>query len=242
MEVRLQKWLADQGLCSRREGEQWIAEGKVKVNGHAVPLGTKIDPEEDQVTVQGKGLLPRKKKNAAPPTLLMHKPRGALCSHEDPYHESTVFDLLPPEYKHHRLLIAGRLDKESEGMLILTGDGDLCHRLTHPSGGAVKRYRVTLHRAFDTVLIPKLLKGIKDEGELLKAEKVIPAGEGEILSRKIEVHLSHGRKREIRRLLDAFGFKVVRLQRFQIGRLQMRRLAPGQCRLLKPDEIDLLFG
>ena len=173
--------------------------------------------------------------------LAVHKPRGLLCSNADPHHEKTVFDLVPASLDAGRLFCAGRLDKESEGLLILTNDGALAQKLTHPSHRVVKRYRVTLDKPFDEKHIKNLLEGITWEGERLKVEKVIPDRHiGPIT--KLELHLNHGKKREIRRLLIALGYGVKRLQRFQIGRLPLRGITKGKCRILNDDEVARLFG
>lgn len=236
--VRLQKFLADQGLCSRREAEEWITEGRLTVNGKTAVLGQKVDPFKDHVKLGRRLLRPLP---LEPLVLAMHKPKGLLCSNEDPHHSETVFDLLPKEYRKRRLFCAGRLDKDSEGLLILTNDGDLSHRLTHPSSGVIKRYRIVLNRAFDQTLIPVMLRGIEDDGEKLYAHKIIPDKVGAEKECRLEVHLAQGRKREIRRLFEKFGFFVKRLRRVQIGAYRLQGIPPGSVRKLGEKEIDLLF-
>lgn len=238
--IRLQKILAERGLCSRREADQWIQDGRVKVNGVVAEPGARADPVADRIVVNGKGLAP-----AAPAenlTLILNKPKGLICSHRDPFHQDTIYNLLPRRLQRKRLICAGRLDKNSEGMVILTSDGDLSHRIMHPSNGVVKRYRVTLSRPLPPEIVPKLLKGKMVEGEWLKAEKVIPMRRGPEPSTQLEVHLLHGKKREIRRLFEAFGFFVKRLKRFQMGRLVLRGMPPGAFRPLSPSEIESLFS
>jgi len=237
--VRLQKLIADFGICSRRRAEAFILAGEVRVNGKLAEIGQKVNPCKDHIAIGGKAL---KSPSHAVCTLLLNKPRGLVCTNRDPHHGRTVFDLLPPRYGKLRLFCAGRLDKASEGLLILTNDGALTHRLTHPSNRIIKRYRLTLDKPFDSGKIPLLLRGIAIEGELLKVEKVLPAKKGAEKDRRVEVHLSHGRKREIRRLFSAIGYNVVRLYRFQVGKLVLRGLGPGRCRLLEEKEISLLFS
>lgn len=236
--VRLQKFMADEGVASRRQSEVMIEEGQVEVDGKIAELGTKVDPAKNVVTVNGKRIGGRGHK--ATLVLAVHKPRGYLCSNRDPHHERTVFTLLPPSLAKERLFCAGRLDKESEGLVILTNDGALSQRLTHPSNQIVKRYRVLLDRPFDLKHTRNLLQGITWEGERLKVEKVIPEKVTTEI-RRLELHLGHGKKREIRRLLIALGYGVKRLQRFQIGGLKLRGIASGRAKVLQEDEIEQLF-
>ncbi|PWU05505.1 MAG: rRNA pseudouridine synthase [Verrucomicrobia bacterium] len=236
--IRLQKIIAESGLASRREAEEWIKEGYVTVNGHTATLGQKADPLHDSIKVHGK-LLP--KKNFKKIALIMNKPRGVLCSHSDPYHDKTIFNYLPKNYQKLKLSYAGRLDKNSEGMLILTNDGQLAQNITHPKNKITKRYQVTLSKPFELKLIPKLLKGINLEGEHLYFTKIIPATIGDKKEYNVEVHLEQGRKREIRRLFEAFGYFVDRLKRFQIGNLTMKGLRVGETKELSPQELDLIF-
>ena len=151
--------------------------------------------------------------------------------------------MLPSDLQKKRLFCAGRLDKDSEGLLILTNDGDLANQLTHPSTNIVKRYRVTLSRDLNHKDIPKMLEGIEFEGEFLKADKIIPApGEKEGNKRRLEVHLSHGKKREIRRLFEAHRYFVKKLIRFQIGNLQLRNIKKGGIKLLGQKDIARLIS
>ncbi len=237
--IRLQKFLSAAGVCSRRAAEELIVSGEVTVNGRPAELGQRVDPARDRVAVGGR------KVSAVPSsqvTLAMNKPKGFLCSHRDPHHDRTVFDLLPRELEDRRFLIAGRLDLDSEGLLILTTDGDLANRLMHPSSGIVKRYYVTLNRPFPIKMVRLLIKGVQADGERLKAEKAIPlkAPRAED-SADWEVHLQHGRKREIRRLFEALGYRVKRLKRFQIGNLTVRRIPSGKVKILSDRDLRLLF-
>lgn len=239
--IRLQKYIAATGICSRRAAEELIASGAVTVNGKTAEPGLKVIPGKDRVFVGKKPLEAPADEHL---TLAMNKPRGYICSHADPHNEQTIFDLLPAAKRPaRRLLYAGRLDKDSEGLVILTTDGDLVNRLTHPRSGITKRYNVLLSQPFPAGKIPALLRGVQIEGERLNADKVIPLDRspaGKHLS--LEVHLHHGRKREIRRLFEALGFRVKRLQRFQIGNLTVRGIPQGEARPLGPREIRLLLG
>ena len=236
---RVQKLIANAGVCSRREAEKLIEDGKVRVNGKTIELGSKAHPS-DAIFVNNK---PLQFLQERPITLVLNKPKGFICSNKDPYATQTVFDLLPSDLQKKRLFCAGRLDKDSEGLLILTNDGDLANQLTHPSTNIVKRYRVTLSRDLNHKDIPKMLEGIDFEGEFLKADKIIPApGEKEGNKRRLEVHLSHGKKREIRRLFEVQRYFVKKLVRFQIGNLQLRNIKKGGIKLLGQKDIARLIS
>lgn len=236
---RIQKIIANAGLCSRREAERLIEGGMVRVNGKVAELGGKATTK-DAIFVNNKPLRPN---TEAPVTVLMNKPKGVLCTNADPHGGRTVFDLLPADLQKKRLFCAGRLDKDSEGLLVITNDGDLAHQLTHPSTQIVKRYRVVLHRDFNKADIPKLLHGIEDDGDFLKAEKVIPApvaGEGHL--RRLEVHLHHGKKREVRRLFEANRYFVKKLVRVQIGGIILKNIPKGGLKILGKKDIERLLG
>ncbi|MEN9663041.1 MAG: hypothetical protein RL324_1990 [Verrucomicrobiota bacterium] len=238
--IRLQKYLADAGVCSRRAAEALIYQGEVWVNSKVATLGQKITPGEDKVTVSGKPI-----RVAAQPriTLAMHKPRGLICSNDDPHHAETIFTVLPREFARFRFFCAGRLDKDSEGLLILTTDGDLAHRLMHPSNIVVKRYYVQLKEPFPRTKVPLLLKGIVIEGERLKVEHANLVGDGGPVAEatQIDVHMHHGKKREIRQLFTTLGYDVKRLKRYQIGSFPVRGIPLHAVKVLSPKEIEMLF-
>lgn len=239
--VRLQKFLADAGICSRRAAEQLIAQGEVWVNGQPAVLGQKIEPGVDKVVVEGSQV----RSAAVQPkiTVAVHKPRGLICSNDDPHNPETVFTLLPPKLASHRFFCAGRLDKDSEGLVILTTDGELAQRLTHPSNEVTKRYLVVLERGFARDKIPRLLNGIIVDGERLKVEyaNLINASAGG-LATSLDVHMHHGKKREIRQLFLGLGFPVKRLKRYQIGAFSLRGLSLRSGKILSPAEIESLFA
>src|SRR5688572_26670386 len=155
--IRLQKFIAEAGVCSRRAAEALIVQGEVWVNGAAATLGQKITPGVDKVTVSGKSV-----RTTAQPriTVAVHKPRGLVCSNDDPHHAATVFDLLPREFSKFRFFCAGRLDLDSEGLVILTTDGELANRLMHPSRVVTKRYHVVLKKPFPSARLPQLVRGV----------------------------------------------------------------------------------
>src|SRR5436190_5221632 len=237
--IRLQKFIADAGLCSRRAAEVLIAQGEVWVNGAVATLGQKITPSVDKVTVSGKTV-----RSTVQPriTVAVHKPRGLVCSNDDPHHAATVFELLPREFGKFRFFCAGRLDLDSEGLVILTTDGDLAHRLMHPSNVVVKRYHVILKQPFPATRLPQLVRGVIIEGERLKVERaaLINAGAAQS-STDLDVHMHHGKKREIRQLFTGLGFDVKRLRRYQIGALQLKGIPLRAGKVLSTKQVESLF-
>ncbi|MDG0963564.1 MAG: pseudouridine synthase [Opitutales bacterium] len=235
---KLQKFLADAGLCSRRKGEEWIMDGLVTINGIDAKLGERVTPNADIVKVNGKRV---QVKNLPKITLLVNKPKGFVCSNEDGHADRLIFELLESKYRSIRLFCAGRLDLDSEGMVILTNDGSLAHRLTHPSHMVRKRYKVELDIPFDTSDLSALLSGAVIEEEFLKIDEVKPSKGKSLRSPKLDVYMGHGKKREIRRIFYHLGYKVKKLRRVAIGGLGIKNMSIGQSRLLKNEEIELLF-
>lgn len=236
--VRLQKYLADAGLCSRRAAEALIAAGEVTVNGKPAELGQRVTPGEDEIIVEGR----RVRAVAGPSlTLAVHKPRGLVCSNDDPHNPATIFDLLPPQLARNRFFCAGRLDKDSEGLVILTTDGDLAHRLMHPRHVVIKRYQVKLETPFPRARLVRLIRGVKMEDEWFKVERAALINPREDASLDLDVWMHHGKKREIRQLFLALGFPVKRLRRYQIGALRLKGIPLRAMKLLSSKEIDLLF-
>jgi len=237
--IRLQKYLADAGICSRRAAEALIAQGEVWVNGAAATLGQKITPGVDRVTTGGKSV-----RSTAQPriTLAVHKPRGLVCSNDDPHNPETIFTVLPHEFAKLRFFCAGRLDKDSEGLVILTTDGDLAHRLMHPSSVVVKRYHVILEKPFPAKRLALLVKGVVVEGERLKVERAALVNPGPASdSSALDVHMHHGKKREIRQLFTTLGYDVKRLRRYQIGGFRLKGIPLRAMKKLTPGEIEMLF-
>jgi 23S rRNA pseudouridine2605 synthase len=237
--VRVQKILADHGMASRREAERWIEEGRVCVNGEVISLGAKCDPARDSVSVDGNVIARSRPQKVI---LAMNKPKGFVCTNEDPHAKKTVFDLLPEELQQLRLFCVGRLDKESEGLLLLTNDGSLQQKLAHPSYNIQKKYHVDINKPLQEGDIRKLVRGIKWEGEHLSIDKVVPrpSKTGDAW-KHLEITLHHGKKREIRRLLYAFGYDVRKLRRVQIGQLRLKGIPRGHIQTLGKREIKLLF-
>jgi len=233
--VRLQKFLADAGIASRRAGEQIIREGRVAVNGETVAeLGTKVDPLHARVSVDDKPVRARRKRYLA-----LNKPRGLVCSRSDELERPTIFSLLPKEWSH--LHSVGRLDFNSEGLIFLTNDGELSLRLTHPRYGVRKKYIATVDGPVDPPMVQALMRGVFSEGERLKAERVkLVSGSGS--QAVVELELAEGKNREVRRMFETQGRTVKRLQRIQIGKIKLGELRPGKWRTLTEPEIKSLLG
>jgi len=237
--IRVQKAIADRGIASRRQAEELIKEGRVAVNGNTVQLGDKCDPINDQIEIDG-AILPRQ--NPKRIVLGLNKPTGFICSNYDPHSNRTVFDLLPPDYAEEKLFCVGRLDKDSEGLLIITNDGDLNQKLTHPTYRVLKKYIVSLNRPFEIKDTNKMVNGITWEGDRLKVEKVVPLkAKGKSDRNTIEIHMQHGKKREIRRLLYAIGYDVKKLKRVQIGAFPLKGIPKGRFHVLNRKDVELLL-
>ncbi len=237
--VRIHKFLADQGICSRRKAEEMVGDGLVHVNGQIAVIGQQVNPETDRIKVKGRSI-----SAASAPAkiaLVMNKPKGILCTNDDPEGGQTVFDLLPAEYRKLRLYCCGRLDKESSGLLVLTNDGAFKQQLTHPSSGIMKRYQVMVNRSIDPAVTAQFLKGVYSEGETLVARKVVPAPAGPNSDRRCEIFLDQGRKREIRRMFEAFCYFVKSLKRTQIGAFVLRKIGLGSVRLLTMKEREMML-
>ncbi len=237
--IRLHKYIAQSGLCSRRKAEALIVAGRVQVNGKTVTkLGTKIDPEKDIVKVDGKVI----KSNDEFIYIAYHKPRGILTTLNDPFGRPTILDHLRKTtgtYSFPRVHHVGRLDKDSEGLLILTNDGELTHRLLHPSKKVEKEYRVTVQGIPPKEAIRRLEKGV-----IIQGKKTMPCSIKKI--KQVDgdsifiVKLKEGRKRQIRYMFKIVGHPVKRLIRTRIGPVLLGKLAPGQFRYLSPKEIQAL--
>jgi len=233
--IRLQKFLADAGVASRRASEQIILEGRVTVNGNPVTqLGAKVDPLHDRVVVDGKPLKAKKKIHLA-----LNKPRGLVCLRNDELGRPTIYELLPKEWGH--LHSIGRLDFNSEGLLFLTNDGELSLKLTHPRYGVHKKYIVTVDGKVDDEMVKTFLRGVYIEGERLKAERLRVVSSSNSQS-VVEMDLAEGKYREIRRMFESQGRTVKRLVRIQVGKIKLGELKTGKWRTLTEPEIKSLLG
>lgn len=237
--MRIQKYISQCGICSRREAERKIEEGLVLVNGVVAQIGQDVNPDADKVVVDGRRARGVEQNKVV---LAMNKPKGYLCTNSDPFDGRTVFDLLPEPFAEMKLFCCGRLDKNSKGLLILTNDGDLANKITHPSNNIIKKYRVSLNRELDRRVIPLLLRGVEHEGEKLRAERVIPdSSETDGAGKRAEVWLNQGRKREIRRMFEAVGYFVKELKRVQIGGFVLKKIPEGAVKVLSNKDINKLL-
>jgi len=235
VKIRLQKFLAEAGIASRRASEEIIRAGRVTVNGQRVTeLGSRVDPHADEVAVDR---VPVKAKRKL--YLLLNKPKGYICSRNDPERRPTVFELIPPDWRN--LYPVGRLDYNTEGLIFLTNDGDFALRITHPRYEVAKKYLATVHGRVDAEILRRLTHGVFDEGEKLQADRarVLKTGAGSSL---VEVVLREGKNREIRRLFETLGFPVEHLKRVQIGPIKLSELPVGRWRALTESEIKSLLG
>jgi 23S rRNA pseudouridine2605 synthase len=232
--VRLQKFLADAGVASRRAGEQIILAGRVAVNGQAVAeLGTRIDPVHDKVAVDGKPVRAKRKLYVA-----VNKPPGLVCSRQDEFERPTIYGLLPKEWGH--LHSVGRLDYHSEGLIFLTNDGEFSLHLTHPRYGVRKKYVATVEGRVAGEMLGQFTQGVWYQGEQLKAEKarLVSASQKQSV---VELELAQGKYREVRRLFESQRLTVKRLQRVQIGKIKLGELRLGKWRTLTEPEIKSLM-
>jgi 23S rRNA pseudouridine2605 synthase len=232
--VRLQKYLAQCGVASRRAGEVWIRQGRVAVDGCVVTeVGVSVDPATQTVAVDGRVIRPE-----SFAYILLNKPRNIVCTCQDPQGRLTYQELLPDLPV--RVYSVGRLDMDSEGLLLLTNDGELANRLAHPRHHVDKIYHVWCFRALDRAALERMTgEGVESEGERLRMKSITPKGDtrGGWL---YEVVLGEGKKRQIRRMMAGAGTKVLRLQRVAMGPLQLGNLKPGAWRRLTAGEVERL--
>ncbi|HEX9045587.1 MAG TPA: pseudouridine synthase [Verrucomicrobiae bacterium] len=235
MKIRLQKFLADAGVASRRAGEQIILDGRVAVNGQTVRLlGSKVDADHDQVVVDGK--IVRAKKLIY---LALNKPAGCVCSRKDELNRPTIYELIPREWD--TVQSVGRLDYNSEGLIFLTNDGQFALRLTHPRYGVRKKYLATVEGEVTPAMLEQFKRGIFHEGEKLKAlaARIVSGTRDKSV---VELELGEGKNREVRRLFESQALTVKKLQRTQIGKIRLGELKPGKWRTLNAVEIKTLIS
>lgn len=233
-DVRLQKFMADCGIASRRKSEEIIESGKVKVNGHIAHIGDKINPKKDLVTVYGKKI----NKTSDMHYIMLHKPRGYVTTVSDELGRKTVMDLVKDVDA--RIYPVGRLDRDSEGLLLLTNDGSFANALMHPRHHFAKVYRVTVRPSVSDEALHKLRNGIEIDGRVTAPCEVtiITQEQGRVV---LEFVLREGRNRQIRRMCEAVGLEVARLKRISIGSLKLGMLAQGKWRELTENEVKKLL-
>ena len=232
--VRLQKYMASAGVGSRRHCEELITSGRVEIDGRtALELGTKVLPGQ-HVSVDGTPLAPSR-----PIYFLVYKPTGVVSTNYDPSGRPRVVDLLPPT--HERLFTVGRLDMSSEGLMLVTNDGELANRLAHPRYGVEKTYQVLVAGVPDLELTATLRRGVHLAEGMARATSVRVKKTFK-QSTLMEIVLSEGKNREIRRVLAKLGHKVLKLKRIALGTLRLGEMAPGEFRRLTTDELRALRG
>lgn len=234
--MRLHKFIANCGYTSRRHAELLVEAGRVEVNGTVVTdLGTKVRPAQDRVLVNGEPIeLP------PPTTILFHKPAGIITSTHDTHERLTVMDYLPRSLRNLGLLPAGRLDQDTEGLLIITNVGDLNHRITHPRYETEKEYLVTVATRPARAALRRLETGVMIDGQKTspaRVERVLRTPAGDV---EVALTIREGRKRQVRRMFSAVGHDVLRLRRIRIGRLLLGDLPAGEWRRLDEEAIARL--
>lgn len=229
--IRLQKYLSRAGHASRREAERLMREGRVRVNGAVVDEpGAQVRPGLDVVELDGRVV-----ELASPRWVAFHKPPGVVTTRRDPHAARTIYDLLPDEL--HGLSYVGRLDRDAEGLLLLTNDGDLANDVQHPSGEVEREYVVEAGGRVGRPVLTRLLEGVElDDGpaRALRAELLEATG----LRSRLRLVLAEGRKREVRRMMSAVGHPVHRLRRVRFGPVRLGDLPPGGWRALEAREVE----
>lgn len=231
--IRLQKHLSACGIASRRKAEELIEQGKVRVNGRIATLGDKVDPKRDKVTVRGKTVVPVTQKVY----IMLHKPRGYVTTLSDEFDRKNVSDLVKDVGV--KVFPVGRLDRDSEGLLIMTNDGELSNIITHPSSHVNKTYRVTVGGAVDDDQIQKLCEGVVIDGK-----KTLPC-DVFVIERRVDrtvlnFIIQEGRNRQIRKMCAVVGLDVLRLKRTEIAGVKLGGLKPGSWRELNERELTRL--
>ena len=237
--IRLNKYISDCGICSRRKADEYISSGKVSINGQLAIVGQKVDPEKDDVLLDGKSIV---KCEGDLVYYALNKPRGIISTASDENNRKAITDLVPKE---PRVFPVGRLDKDSEGLILLTNDGDLTQKLTHPSSEHEKEYFVKGvsqkgHEVSIENLTKRFLNGISIEGRLMKADGVEEGHESPGLKHFSFVVVIHtGYNRQIRKMCDKIGLEVTKLKRVRVAKLKLDDLdiGPGEYKIVKKDDI-----
>lgn len=231
--MRLAKYIAQAGITSRRKAEELIARGRVMVNGVVIrEQGVQVEPEKDEIKVDGTAIT-----RDRPVYLLLNKPLGVICSMDDTHGRPTVAQLVSKIDA--RVFPVGRLDYDSEGLLLMTNDGDFANLITHPRYGIKKRYRVKVKGCVNRQALQRLRQGVDlEDGITSPAGVKVLSSSAE--SSLLEMELGEGKKREVRRMCAAVGFPVLHLQRTALSFLSLQGIAPGKFRYLTPGEVERL--
>lgn len=237
MEERIQKILSQQGVCSRRAAEQMIREGRVKLNGHPAGLGDRMDSKKDVLVIDGNRI--HMERRVEKLYYMLNKPRGYVTTLGDRHAKQDVGELM--EGVGVRLFPVGRLDKDSEGLLLMTNDGDFANQITHPSHGVRKSYRVSVKPSANEEQLAQLAGGVRLE-EGVTAPTSVRVTSDEPDRTVFEIALEEGRNREIRRMCESVGLTVTRLKRTAVGPLRLGSLKSGEYRELQKQEVIALRG
>lgn len=226
MIIRVQKFLSEQGVASRRKAEEFIRSGQVSINGRKAKLGDKVDPDQDVVKVYGKLIKPQAEKIY----IALNKPKGYVVSKSDPQHRKTVFQLLPENLR-SRVWNVGRLDYDTEGLLILTNDGELTQQLSHPKYEHDKEYEVTTNLAPTASQLDQLRDGVDIVTGTTYPAKI------KVRDGKTFLTIHEGKKRQVRRMFNAIGLEVTNLKRIRLNKLKLPDLPAGKYALIKKSDI-----
>ena len=234
--IRLQKMIADCGIASRRKAEQLIEEGKVRVNGRVAQIGDKVDPASDKVTVGSRKLVPQ---NSRKVYIMLHKPRGFVTTMDDELGRKCVAELV--DNVEERVFPVGRLDRDSEGLLLMTNDGDFANRISHPRSHVSKTYRVTVRQQVTEDMLARLSEGLMIDGQM-----TLPADVNLVTKEEnrcvMQITLYEGRNRQIRKMCEELGLDVIRLKRTAVGNVRLGMLKQGEWRDLSDDELRSLMA
>ena len=237
MEERLQKYLANSGIASRRKCEEYILQGKVQVNGKTITeLGVKVNPEKDKITFEGKNVKQEERKVY----ILLNKPIGYVTTSDEQFGRDKVLDLVKVR---ERVVPVGRLDMYTSGALILTNDGDFVYKVTHPKHEITKTYTVTVKGIIKNEEVEQLRKGVKIDDYTTRPAKVkiLKTDEEKDISR-LEITIHEGKNRQVRRMCESVGRRVIALHRSKIGNIGVKDIELGKWRYLKDFEVKTLIG
>lgn len=237
MEERLQKYLAECGIASRRKCEEYITQGKVQVNGKTITeLGVKVNPEKDKITFEGKNVKQEERKVY----ILLNKPIGYVTTSDEQFGRDKVLDLVKAR---ERVVPVGRLDMYTSGALILTNDGDFVYKVTHPKHEITKTYTVTVKGIIKNEEVEQLRKGVKIDDYTTRPAKVkiLKTDEEKDISR-LEITIHEGKNRQVRRMCESVGRRVIALHRSKIGNIGVKDIELGKWRYLKDFEVKTLIG
>ena len=237
MEERLQKYLAECGIASRRKCEEYILQGKVQVNGKTITeLGVKVNPEKDKITFEGKNVKQEERKVY----ILLNKPIGYVTTSDEQFGRDKVLDLVKVR---ERVVPVGRLDMYTSGALILTNDGDFVYKVTHPKHEITKTYTVTVKGIIKNEEVEQLRKGVKIDDYTTRPAKVkILKTDGEKDISRLEITIHEGKNRQVRRMCESVGRRVIALHRSKIGNIGVKDIELGKWRYLKDFEVKTLIG